>query len=463
MDKFNEPYTESIPNTLYIEKSIDYCEKENNSDLELNDFNLDEYNEESAINIFDHFTIDKDDILNHEDELNPEINSSELNNNIFREIEMPSLDCLKFEYFFKKSKKEFEENLISIKEFEINEGKNENFEKIEKVQNLENEKIVEKEEKEEKEKKEKKEEKEEKEDILIELNNKNEINKDNIEKEKDDSLKKEEQINQNNEINLNNNNNNKKEFKFIVNKAFNYMFYQTKIRKEINSIIAPLFQIKEKKSRNKFEKKKKQRKQKSDDVRKKIKSRFFKSLKNVINQNLKKANSELFFDFFPQCFIKEINRKRNKKILNMTFKELLSTNFFEEYNKPEITDTKNLQKKRHSDYLEDPGPLKSKKSSKPKELPDIVKYKNNLKVLELLKNNSELCKKSKFDIIGNMTFTDLFKEYLESKEFEDEIENLKNEKKFNKKKGIYEVESSNYIKDYIIKAYNLINYFSESD
>ena len=54
-------------------------------------------------------------------------------------------------------------------------------------------------------------------------------------------------------------------------------------------------------------------------------------------------------------------------------------------------------------------------------------------------------------------------EYLESKEFEDEIENLKNEKKFNKKKGIYEVESSNYIKDYIIKAYNLINYFSESD
>jgi hypothetical protein len=74
------------------------------------------------------------------------------------------------------------------------------------------------------------------------------------------------------------------------------------------------------------------RKQKSDDVRKKIKARFLKILKNKINENLKRVNSEKLFDYFPQCFVSCINKKHNnKEILNMTFKELISTNFYEKY------------------------------------------------------------------------------------------------------------------------------------
>ena len=51
-----------------------------------------------------------------------------------------------------------------------------------------------------------------------------------------------------------------------------------------------------------------------------------------------------------------------------------------------------------------------------------------------------------------MTFKDLFKEYLKSEEFEREIEKLKDEK-----------NNVNYIKDYIIKAFGFINYFSKSE
>lgn len=44
---------------------------------------------------------------------------------------------------------------------------------------------------------------------------------------------------------------------------------------------------------------KQKRKYKPDDIRKKIKSRFHKSLRNIINENLKKAGSKHFFFFAP--------------------------------------------------------------------------------------------------------------------------------------------------------------------
>ena len=64
------------------------------------------------------------------------------------------------------------------------------------------------------------------------------------------------------------------------------------------------------------------RKFKSDDIRKKIKSRFHKTLKNIINANLKKAGSKKFFDFLPQCFIGNISKKVNSECLELTYKEL---------------------------------------------------------------------------------------------------------------------------------------------
>ena len=187
------------------------------------------------------------------------------------------------------------------------------------------------------------------------------------------------------------------------------------------------------KARNKKNKKKtkekKKRKDKPDDVRKKIKSRFLKTTKNRINQMLKIAKSKQFFDFLPQCFICNISKLKNKPIIDMTFKELMSQKFYEDN-----------EKKKDKLFL-------NKKTN-----PDKKKYENNAKVLKYLEENYEICRKSNFNVIGNMKFKDLFKEYLKSEEFEREIEKLKEEQ-----------NSVNYIKDYIIKAYGFINYFLKAE
>ena len=183
------------------------------------------------------------------------------------------------------------------------------------------------------------------------------------------------------------------------------------------------------KKNKKKSKEKRKRKEKPDDIRKKIKSRFLKTTKNRINQMLKIAKSREFFDFLPQCFICNISKLKNKPIMNMTFKDLMSQKFYEDE-----------EKKNQKLFL-------NKKTN-----PDKKKYDNNTKVLKYLENNFEICKKSNFNVIGNMTFKELFKEYLKSEEFEREIEKLKEEQ-----------NSENYIKDYIIKAYGFINYFSKAE
>ena len=187
---------------------------------------------------------------------------------------------------------------------------------------------------------------------------------------------------------------------------------------------------KERKKKNKRKtKEKKKRKDKPDDVRKKIKARFLKTTKNRINQLLKIAKSKEFFDFLPQCFICNISKLKNKPIIDMTFKELMSQKFYEDE-----------EKKKDKFFL-------NKKTN-----PDKKKYENNTKVLKYLEDNYEISRKSNFNVIGNMKFKDLFKEYLKSEEFEREIEKLKEEQ-----------NNDNYIKDYIIKAYGFINYFSKAE
>ena len=188
-----------------------------------------------------------------------------------------------------------------------------------------------------------------------------------------------------------------------------------------------IYKEKNKKTRKKHKEKKK-RKEKPDDIRKKIKSRFLKTIKNRVNQMLKIAKSKEFFDFLPQCFICNISKQKNKSVMNMTFKELVSQKFFEDENKKDKSNKILLGKKTN---------------------PDKKKYENNMRVLKYLEENEEICKKSNFNVIGNMVFKDLFKEYLKSEEFEREIEKLKEEQ-----------NSENYIKEYIIKAYSFINYFS---
>jgi hypothetical protein len=84
-----------------------------------------------------------------------------------------------------------------------------------------------------------------------------------------------------------------------------------------------------------------------------------------------------------------------------------------------------------------------------KRIVDIKKYNTNLRVMEYLENNPDIVKRSKFDIISNMTITQMFNEYLKSDEFEKEIVKLEEE----------EGDDANYIKDYITKAFGYVNYF----
>ena len=159
------------------------------------------------------------------------------------------------------------------------------------------------------------------------------------------------------------------------------------------------------------------RKEGSDNIRKKIKRRFHKILKDIINSKLEKAGSNKYFDFLPQLFVSDISKKYNKKILNLTLEEILSSNFC-------ISNNENNS--------------------------ITKKYYHNLSVLEYLEKNKEISVKSNFNNIKNMKYYEIFEEYLNSKEFEMEISELKKEK-----------ENDKYIKKYITKAISLIQYFNQ--
>ena len=227
-------------------------------------------------------------------------------------------------------------------------------------------------------------------------------------------------------------------FRIYNSKDF-ILFHPWKNIENLNQIEENLLKEEKKLNNNRFKiskvtsrktirklKAKKKRKEKPDDIRKKIKSRFLKAIKIRINQLLKSAKSKLFFDYLPQCFICSISKEKNKPFINMTFKELFSQKFYEEDKKEDKTG-KEWQIKRNRDKK---------------------KYDNNVKVLRYLEKNQDICIKSTFNIIGNITFKDMFNEYLKSEEFEKEIEKLKTEN-----------NTDNYINDYIIKAHNFINFF----
>ena len=249
------------------------------------------------------------------------------------------------------------------------------------------------------------------------------------------------------------NNNKKNDFDFAAKKAIFNVFNLfnprgavksqeinkklKNIRDEINEVIynnqKKLINDKFKKTNEKLIKK--SRKGKPDDLRKKIKARFLKALRIAINEKLKKANSEKEFDFLPQCFVCSITKQRNdKNILNMSFKELMSTDFFTKYKINENKNEKMLKRKRGLTC------------------PDRNKYKKNVEVIKYLEGNKKISEKANYNAISKMKFSEIFDEYLKSKEFEEDIWKLKYEIK----------EDQEYINDYIIKANNFINHFSKS-
>ena len=174
----------------------------------------------------------------------------------------------------------------------------------------------------------------------------------------------------------------------------------------------------------KKEKIKKKRKYKPDDIRKKIKSRFHKIFKNIINIKLKKANSQEFFDFLPQSFVSNISKEKNKEVMNMTYRQILEKDFSKDF-----FDKKNSRKKVKKD-----------------------KFKRNIKVLRYLDSHKDISEKSGFNIISEMTYSNILKEYFLSKEFELSVEKLKSEN-----------ESIDYINEYLIKAKTYISFFMENN
>ena len=173
-------------------------------------------------------------------------------------------------------------------------------------------------------------------------------------------------------------------------------------------------------SNGKITKLKKTRKFKSDDIRKKIKAKFHKALKDIINHNLKKAGSKESLSYISNYFMGNVSKKFNKKYMNITYEELLSIDFTKcEGN---CINSKVIQKQ----------------------------FINNQNLLIYLQNNPNISKLSGFDLIKNMKYKDIIQLYFLSEEFENTIQQLKNKK-----------ESDTYINAYINISQNYINYFCD--
>ena len=164
---------------------------------------------------------------------------------------------------------------------------------------------------------------------------------------------------------------------------------------------------------NKVTPTKKRRRENWDNIRKKIKTIFFnKYIYNKINDALKAKQSKLYFVKFPITFVNDIKKDTNKDIINKTLLEIMSIK--------EIYDEK-----------------------------DLNNYYHNLKVLE----NKEINENEELKEILNKKYSELFQEYINSKEFNIiEINRLKNN----------DMDNS-YIERYIYQSKHFIEYFSELD
>ena len=207
---------------------------------------------------------------------------------------------------------------------------------------------------------------------------------------------------------------------------FNYGDYDIDVRKMIQEIMDNsnkvnfMVDAKSEKKNTKIKIKDVQtRKENADNIRKKIKLRFLKHLRNVVNERLTSAGAKKKFKFLAQKFTSDITREKNKAVLNLSFKEIFSKNFWEGFT---------LNEENNS---------------------DLLNYYHNISVLEYLEKNKEISEKSNFNIFKDMKFYQIFNEYLKSREFEMEIASLKKEK-----------ENDKYIKNYIIKARDLIDFFA---
>ena len=180
-----------------------------------------------------------------------------------------------------------------------------------------------------------------------------------------------------------------------------------------NKVKKVLIPFEEKKFlQNKRCKERRPRKDYNDNIRVKIKRRFLNhALKDKLNNILKKFGCRKCFDFFPKKFSSDIDKVRNKRILNMTLNEI---------------------------YM-------NKELYKLEEEEGLSKYNRNLDAIKSneIKNNEKLKK------IFNKTFSQLYEEYINS-----DIFNIGEINRLKKNNG------NDYIERYKILSKNLIYFFS---
>ena len=131
------------------------------------------------------------------------------------------------------------------------------------------------------------------------------------------------------------------------------------------------------------------RKLKPDSLRKKIKARFHKRLRQIINKKLKEAGSKFYFDMLPQSFITNINIGFNKPLLNISMRELFQKTFG----------------------------FKAK---------DREKINNNIKILNYLEDNSYL-NNDKIREFLDSSYKEIIRKYLGGNYLLEDIERLEKE------------------------------------
>ena len=160
----------------------------------------------------------------------------------------------------------------------------------------------------------------------------------------------------------------------------------------------------------------KKRRYRKDNIRNKIVRKFLNSyVIKKINKILGKVDCQIYFKKFPKKFTYETAKKSNKKILMMTFEQMLMNKELYRENKSEkyIHNVKSLNKIKSDEY-------------------------NNIIEVTGIKN------------ILKCNYCDLFKDYLSSDEFIREINSLKSENKNydNYYKERYKYLSENFIQNY---------------
>ena len=200
----------------------------------------------------------------------------------------------------------------------------------------------------------------------------------------------------------------KKQIIFEINYCpKNSLFTKTKVNNFLVEEEKVTNYLKRKRSTNR-----RKRKENKDNIRKKIKRGYLNNiLIEKLNEKLRSIGSKTYFEKFPQFFASDVDQKRNKKVLNMSLREIFE----------------------HKELY-----VKEKKKG-------LDNFLHNLKVIQ-----SEEIKTNKiFENILDKTFCQLYEEYLDSNEFNIyEINRLKNNKM-----------DENYIRRYKELSKDLMNFF----